>query len=123
MIDAKAMIPAMLETEELIELEILATEELDRLQAEDLAAAESLEAVSPDKAIGRLSRLDSMQMQEMAKEAARQRGMRIHRLREALKRMDRGDYGLCRACGEWIDYDRLCARPEILKCSDCESSG
>lgn len=117
-----AMIRRMLETEQLIELEILASEELERLQAEDVAAAESLEAVAPDKAIGRLSRLDSMQMQEVAKEAARQRGIRIHRLRDALKRMDLGGYGLCSACGEWIDFARLNARPEILKCSDCEES-
>lgn len=109
----------MLETDQLIDLEILAGEELDRLEAEDLEAADSLETVSPDKAIGRLSRLDSMQMQEVAKEAARQRGMRIHRLREALRKMDHGEYGLCSACGGWIEIERLKAQPEILKCSGC----
>jgi DnaK suppressor protein len=110
----------VLETEQLIDLEILAGEELERLEAEDLEAADSLEVVSPDNAIGRLSRLDSMQMQEVAKEASRQRGMRIHRLREALSKMDRGNYGLCTACSEWIDFERLKAGPETLKCSACE---
>lgn len=110
----------MLETEQLIDLEILAGEELERLAAEDREAADSLEAVSPDKAIGRLSRLDAMQMQEVAKEAARQRGMRMHRLREALRRMDAGEYGLCSACGELIDFERLQTCPETLKCSACE---
>lgn len=109
----------MLETEQLIELEILAGEELERLLEEERGAAESLAAVSPDKAIGRLSRLDAMQMQEVAKEAQRQRATRIHQLREALKRMDMGEYGLCSACGEWIDFVRLEARPEILMCGGC----
>lgn len=110
----------MLETDELIELEIIARDELDRMEREHDEDLSSRDAVSPDKAIGRLSRLDSMQMQEMAKEAARQREIRMHRLREALKKMDTGEYGICTACGEWIDYERLVARPEILKCGDCE---
>ncbi|MGB1129141.1 MAG: TraR/DksA family transcriptional regulator [Haloferula sp.] len=109
----------MLETDDLIDLEILAGEELARLEAEQDKDASSREAVSPDKAIGRLSRLDAMQMQEVAKEAARQREVRIHRLREALRKMDLGEYGLCTACGEWIELERLKARPEILQCGNC----
>ncbi len=109
----------MLETEQLIELEILAREELERLERKASAAGDSTAAVSPDKSIGRLSRLDAMQMQEVAKEAERQRGMRMHELREALRRMDLGEYGLCSACGEWIDYARLEARPELRQCSRC----
>lgn len=111
----------MLETDDLIDLEILAGEELARLEAEQEADTSSRETVAPDKSIGRLSRLDAMQMQEVAKEAARQRGKRIHQLREALKRMDLGEYGLCSACGAWIELERLKARPEILQCGDCVS--
>jgi len=33
--------------------------------------------------------------------------------------MDSGEYGICTACGEWIDYPRLEARPEILMCGSC----
>ncbi|MEP4076224.1 TraR/DksA C4-type zinc finger protein [Haloferula sp.] len=112
----------MLETDQLIDLEILAGDELKRLEVEELEAADSLETVSPDKSIGRLSRLDAMQMQEVAKEAARQRGARIHLLREALKKMDTGEYGICTACGEWIEYSRLAARPETLQCGQCASA-
>ena len=109
----------VLETEQLIELELLAREELDRLEREEVEARESTEAVAPDKAIGRLSRLDAMQMQEVAKEAQRQREIRRHELRQALRRMDLGEYGICSACGVWIDYPRLEARPEIRQCGSC----
>jgi DnaK suppressor protein len=109
----------MLETDDLIDLEILAGEELARLEGEHDIDASSREAVSPDQAIGRLSRLDAMQMQEVAKEAARQREIRIHRLRDALRKMDLGEFGLCTACGEWIELERLRAQPEILQCGAC----
>jgi len=109
----------MLETEQLIELEIAAGEELERLEREDREAGDSRETVAPDKAIGRLSRLDAMQMREVAEEAGRQRAERIHQLRLALRRMDQGEYGPCSACGEWIDYERLRARPELTRCGAC----
>jgi len=109
----------MLETDDLIDLEVLANEELERLERDRETDASSRDAVSPDQAIGRLSRLDSMQMQEVAKEAARQREIRIHRLRESLRKMDLGEYGMCTACGEWIELERLKAQPEILQCGKC----
>ena len=78
-----------------------------------------LAPVSPDKALGRLSRLDSMQMQEMAKDAQRRREKRIQDLRKALDRMDAGVYGTCERCSEWIDYERLIAQPEAMSCGSC----
>ncbi|MEZ5329438.1 MAG: hypothetical protein R3F19_30700 [Verrucomicrobiales bacterium] len=59
----------MLTVDQLIDLEILAQEELSRLTEEELHAIEDVAPISPDKAIGRLSRLDSMQIQEIAKDA------------------------------------------------------
>jgi DnaK suppressor protein len=109
----------MLEIDQLIELEILAREEVGRLEAEIEGAREGTEAVAPDVAIGRLSRLDSMQIQEMAKDAQRRRESRLRMLREALERMDAGEYGRCGACGEWIDYARLESAPESVKCGNC----
>lgn len=109
----------MLEVDELIELEIWAREELERLRAE--AGKEEFDpaAVAVDVAIGRLSRLDSMQMEEVKKAASRQRNERIHLLQEALRRMDDGSYGLCEGCGEWISYARLEQRPEANLCRTC----
>ena len=111
----------MLEVDQLIELEILARQEVESLEAEHEAAEkeEQTRAISPDKAIGRLSRLDSMQMQEIAKDAARRRVLRLTELRHALTRMDNGDYGFCETCREVISFDRLSARPEVRLCEHC----
>ena len=109
----------MLSVDQMIELEILANEELDRLVNDEEEAGDDTAPVSPDRAIGRLSRLDSMQIQEMAKDAQRRREKRIQDLRKALERMDGGFYGACEKCSSWIDYERLKAKPEAVTCGAC----
>lgn len=40
-------------------------------------------------------------------------------VKKALKKIDRGDYGVCERCGSPIDSARLEAYPEATLCSDC----
>lgn len=109
----------MLTVDQLIDLEVRIQEEMDRLRAEMEGSSTEREAVSPDKAIGRLSRLDSMQMQEVAKDAQRRREERLHLLEAAMDRMDEGDYGHCQVCREEIPFERLNAQPEAIRCGPC----
>ena len=109
----------MISVDELIELEILISEELERIQEESESSEVEREAISPDVAIGRLSRLDSMQMQEIAKEAERRRKERVTLLEMALERIDTGDYGRCQSCKGSIPYGRLKITPEAVRCGDC----
>lgn len=110
---------AMLDIDQLIELEIRAREQLDGLREEAEKEETDPAAVAVDVAIGRLSRLDSMQMEEIKKNATRCRNERIHLLQEALKKMDVGSYGRCEGCEDWIAYARLEERPEANLCGDC----
>ena len=109
----------MLSVDEQIELEVRARELLDQLRAESTDEVVDPRAVAVDVAVGRLSRLDSMQMEEVRKDATRRRNLRIHELQEALHRMDEGSYGICEGCGEWISYPRLEQRPEAALCGKC----
>ncbi len=109
----------MLTVDQMIDLEIIARDELERLKTESIEAKSDAEVVSPDNAIGRLSRLDSMQMQEMALDAQRRREARIRQLQEALERMDSGDYGTCALCHQTIEYERLSTYPEATVCGRC----
>ncbi|MEM1443899.1 MAG: TraR/DksA C4-type zinc finger protein [Verrucomicrobiota bacterium] len=109
----------MLSADELIDLEELILAELERIRAESAASEEEREAISPDVSIGRLSRLDLMQMQEVAKEADRRREERIARLEVALDQLDEGTYGRCEVCGDDIDFARLKITPEATRCSRC----
>lgn len=109
----------MLSADQLIDLEEIIMEELEKVRSESEESGEEREAIAPDVAIGRLSRLDAMQMQEVAKEAERRREERISLLELALEQLDEGTYGRCTRCGEDIDFERLKVTPEATICAQC----
>jgi len=45
----------------------------------------------------------------------------IHKIKEALDRIDSGEYGICVACGDEISEKRLLARPVATHCIDCKT--
>ena len=90
--------------------EVLVARYRDVLEAE-LEALEKLQAGSADArkpveldqvAVGRLSRMDAMQLQAMAKASNQRREQLKARIRAALTRMDEGAFGECVECGEPI---------------------
>ena len=89
------------------------------LEAASVADEADTEPISPDVSIGRLSRLDSMQMQQMALNAKRRRDAEIQKLKKALQRIDRGHYGICLFCRQPIDEGRLEVQPEAVACIRC----
>lgn len=44
----------------------------------------------------------------------------LHKVDEALERIDNGDFGLCDECGEDIGDERLKARPVATLCISCK---
>ena len=71
--------------------------------------------------VGRLSRMDAMQVQEMALEQERRREMEIKRINAALERIGEGEYGFCLKCGEGISPKRLKFDPSTPMCVHCSS--
>jgi len=99
-------------------------QELLRLRAELQALGDSLdqssETVELDQArVGRLTRMDAMQAQQMALEAARRRQQRLVAIAGALRRIDAGEYGHCFVCGQAIDLRRLSVDPTSTRCMKC----
>ena len=45
----------------------------------------------------------------------------ILKIREALERIEEGDFGVCESCGEDISVARLKARPVTTLCIDCKT--
>lgn len=74
------------------------------------------------QAVGRLSRMDAMQLQAMAQATHERRLREIARIDAALKRMDDGDYGFCVACDDPIAAKRLDLDPAVPTCIDCASA-
>jgi len=88
--------------------------------ARELAAmSESTEAIAPDDAIGRLSRLDSMQHQQMALAGKHRLEEERARLVAAAFRIDEGTYGRCLLCGADIAGERLEYQPDAATCVPC----
>ncbi len=83
-------------------------------------SAESRSAVALDQqSVGRLSRMDAMQTQAMAKANERQRRMELSRIEAALRRIDEDEYGYCLKCGEEIAPARLRVDPAAAFCVEC----
>lgn len=76
--------------------------------------------VSLDEPIGRLSRMDAMQQQELVKANRRQHEVRLQQVMAALRRLKDGSFGDCRRCEEPIAPSRIEARPEAPFCLDCQ---
>jgi DnaK suppressor protein len=72
--------------------------------------------------VGRLSRMDALQAQQMAQETTRRRKIQSQKIASALRRMDAGDYGYCLKCGDEIDAARLGFDPANTRCIECMDS-
>lgn len=98
----------------------LLTERQTNLQALSQMSLESRSAVELDQSkVGRLSRMDALQQQEMAKASEQQRSGELRRIEAALERIVDGDFGYCIDCGEDIAVKRLEVDPANAVCIDC----
>jgi DnaK suppressor protein len=75
--------------------------------------------VEPDRAIGRLSRLDSIQGQQMALALKQRQKQQLSRVQKAIEALAKGTYGRCRRCGGAISEERLEAQPDAVLCVAC----
>lgn len=108
-----------------IDLEIARRRLADRkaeIEALSELSEESRSTVVLDQqAVGRLSRMDSMQQQAMAEAQERQRQRDLVRIEMAERRIKDGDYGYCAECDEEIPDGRLEIDPMAEKCVHCAS--
>lgn len=85
--------------------------------------ADAAQVVELDQAkVGRLSRMDAMQAQEMAKASGQRREQMLKRIGAALARIDSDDFGFCRGCEEPIPVKRLEFDPTATRCVDCATA-
>lgn len=113
--EADELTPAQVEElyEDMLALRVELGELLD-------ANKEQSKPVELDQAaIGRLSRMDAIQQQQMAGAQQRRNQLRLKQLEAALERFEDDDYGWCARCELPIGYKRLKARPESPMCITC----
>jgi DnaK suppressor protein len=93
---------------------------LAEMQAGNALGHQGQQTVTLDQqSVGRLSRMDALQNQAMAKAAQRRRDVEARRLTDALARLDEGEFGYCDDCGDEIALGRLRLDPAATRCVSC----
>ena len=75
--------------------------------------------VAPDASLGRLTRLDAMQQQHMAKAQLAKARQSLAKIQRLLDEWDDELVGICRSCEDPIGYGRLKRVPDSLVCMQC----
>lgn len=91
----------------------------DLLSTSDERDASSGTVHLDQQSVGRLSRMDAMQSQELAKAGKVRAERQLKLITAALARIDNDEYGECRECGEPINPKRLEIDPTSLHCIEC----
>ena len=94
--------------------------ELRALSDAEDSAKDSRATVELDQsAVGRLSRMDALQAQAMAKASSRRRLAASRKIEAALRRIDKSEFGYCTDCGNAIALARLELDPSVATCVEC----
>lgn len=101
------------EIKELIERQIVI------VQRKINSLKELTQAIAPDDAIGRVSRMDAINNKSVNDAALRQTESKLDKLQYALEHINDPDFGLCTICHSPISTGRLVLMPESRKCIKC----
>lgn len=93
---------------------------LARLERSMKVTDEAARPVELDQsAVGRLSRMDSLQNQGLTRNLQDRERARLAMLRQAYDRLEDGSYGRCVECRQSIPFERLMVFPETPVCARC----
>ncbi|MBS36973.1 MAG: conjugal transfer protein TraR [Thiotrichales bacterium] len=98
----------------------LLLERRSELEAISQSSKQATETVVLDQTrVGRLSRMDALQRQAMARESERRRLLDLDKITAALARLDAGVFGWCLRCDEEIAPARMDIDPTSTLCVKC----
>jgi DnaK suppressor protein len=93
--------------------EITATETLIE------AYKEMTKPISPDDAIGRVSRMDAINNKSVNEASLRQAEGKLRNLQRVFSHLGSKDFGICLKCKKEIPLGRILIRPQSLLCVNC----
>ncbi len=111
-----------LTSEQVEELHQVLLSERARLEELLKLSKEGARPVDLDEPIGRLTRMDAIQQQQMTKASRSNYEVKLRQVKAALELLGKGEYGYCRSCEEPVGYPRLKARPEAPYCLSCQDA-
>lgn len=94
------------------------------LEAEEARLVVDRAPVALDQdSVGRLSRIDAIQVQAMALAQQRRRQAVRAAIGAAFRRIEVDEYGYCQKCGDAIAVARLEHNPAVATCIECAREG
>ena len=108
-----------MDNKEKIEVEKRIHEEIAKAKQDIARLADSANPVSPDNAIGRISRMEAINAQGVNKAALSQAKIRLAGLKSALANLEEPEFGSCFECGEQIPLARILIMPHSKMCVSC----
>jgi len=93
--------------------------EIAKTESKILEFADMAKPVSPDDAIGRLSRMDAINNKSVAEAALHKAKEKLKQLKFVETQIGTESFGLCHSCQSQIPLGRLIIRPESLYCVNC----
>jgi len=111
-----------LDQDQIGELRAELDHQLRRLERSMQVTEAAMEPVKLDQtAVGRLSRIDSLQNQGLTRNLHEREKVKLAHIQEACRRIEEGTYGLCVSCDSEIPFERLYVMPEAPICATCGS--
>ncbi len=95
--------------------------DIDNTQKTIDTLTEFTQPIKPDCALGCNIREEMMEEQEVSATTLHNSEIKLNKLKYALSKVDKEDYGLCKECDEEIILGRLMIIPESVYCVDCLS--
>lgn len=75
--------------------------------------------IAPENSIGRVSRMDAINNKSVTESALRSAKARLSKLKIALSKLEKPDFGVCSICKQPIPEARLMFMPESTRCVRC----
>ncbi len=102
---------------EILKVEII--NEIKRVNEDIESYKKLVQPISPDNAIGRISRMEAINSKSINEDALRKSESSLLKLNQALSIIDEPDFGLCIICDEEIPVARLKIMPGTEYCVSC----
>jgi DnaK suppressor protein len=96
-------------------------EKIEQLEKDIVMLKDLTQPISPDCAIGRISRMDAINNKSVNEAALRKKVVQLSASKESLRNIDSDDFGKCIKCGMQIPIGRIMIMPESKKCVNCAS--
>lgn len=100
-------------------LKVRIKEEITKTEKSILDLEELTKPISPENAIGRISRMDAINNKSVNEASLRQSKEKLSKLKRAIDRLDDDNFGICTQCKQSIPIGRIMLMPQAVKCVNC----